>query len=309
VDVSAFPVSWETYAMKSLLLVRCCACCSLILFCSAASLYAGTMLSPVAVTETDLGTNDPTTPLMSMINQAGLDKPFTSGATDFDAYLTTGAQPFAQAGPGEWWSSVDFSLPVEGQLDFDLGAVYTIDRMAIWNRTLEDIQIHVSETLGGPMQLAGSFTLSNQTSFFFSYLPETVNFNAAFQARYLRIEIDSAYKFDITDTFAYAIVGEVVVESVPPALGPPGDFDLDHDVDGDDLVEWRSAFSATDVGDADDDGDSDGDDFLIWQRQLGMSNSAPAVTAVPEPGTLWGLMTGMLGVFLRRSTVVRGSRG
>jgi hypothetical protein len=63
--------------------------------------------------------------------------------------------------------------------------------------------------------------------------------------------------------------------------GPPGDFDNDLDVDGNDLTAWRAAFGATAVGDADDDGDSDGNDFLIWQRNL----NVPAATAIPEPAT------------------------
>jgi hypothetical protein len=292
----------EILAMKRLLAIRYCACGLGIALGLAATLQAGVLLSPVAVTETDLGTNDLATPLVSMINHAGIDKPFTSGVTDFEAYFTTGAPAFAQAGPGEWWSGLDFSLPVEGHLDFDLGTVYTIDRLAIWNRTLRDIDVLVSETLGGPMQLAGSFTLDNQANFFFSYLAETVDFNAAYEARYVRIEVDSAYPFDTFDTFAYAIVGEVAVEVEPSVLGLPGDFDLDQDVDGDDLVEWRSAFAATDVGDADDDGDSDGADFLIWQRQLGMVASSAAVASVPEAASavllLW---TGMAVVGMRRS--------
>jgi hypothetical protein len=294
----------EILAMKRLHAVRCCAFGFVFALTLTGSAAAGVLLSPVAVTETDLGTNDPATPLVSMINQAGLDKPFASGVTDFDAYFTTGAPAFAQAGPGEWWSSVDFSLPVEGHLDFDLGAVYTIDRLAIWNRTLRDIDVLVSETLGGPMQLAGSFTLDNQANFFFSYLAETVDLNAAHQARYVRIEVDSAYPFDTFDTFAYAIVGEVAVDVEPSVAGLPGDFDLDHDVDGNDLIEWRSAFARTDVGDADDDGDSDGADFLIWQRQFGMVASSATIVGVPEPGSsvlfLAGIgMIGVSGRFMR----------
>ena len=66
----------------------------------------------------------------------------------------------------------------------------------------------------------------------------------------------------------------------------PGDFDLDLDVDGDDLAEWRAAFGSTSGADADNDGDSDGADFLVWQQQLGSTSVLAAGGAVPEPGTL-----------------------
>jgi hypothetical protein len=234
-----------------------------------------------------------------MINQSGLTKPFTSGVTDFDSYFTTGDQPFAQGGVGEWWSSVDFALPVEGNIDFDLGAVLTISRLAIWNRSLRNVRIHVSETLGGPMQLVETATLPNHTAFF-SYLPTLLSFDAPQAARYVRIEVDSAYEFSGLEGFAYAIVGEVAVDVVPDAMGLPGDFDFDSDVDGADLAEWRAAFGVTEVGDADDDVDSDGEDFLIWQRQLGMSNALAAAVAIPEPATALMLILGMSAVAICR---------
>jgi len=265
----------------------------------AATARAGVMLSPAQVLGTDLGTYDPTVPLENMINQSGLDKPFTSGVTDFDAYFSTGAPAYGQGGVGNWQSDYSFNLPLMGYVDFDLGAVYMIDRVAVWNRSLETGQFLVSQTLGGPMEVAGSFTLLNRLNFPFSYLPEIVELDEPVQARYVRIEIDSTYKFDPTDTFAYAIVGEVVVDVVPDAAGFAADFDDDGDVDGLDLVEWQGAFGVSGGGDADEDGDSDGEDYLIWQRQLGMTRAVPAASAVPEPGTGLALLAGMLAVVRR----------
>ena len=72
----------------------------------------------------------------------------------------------------------------------------------------------------------------------------------------------------------------------------PGDFDLDGDVDDNDLLAWQTGFGtnigATHMdGDGDGDGDVDGNDFLIWQSQFGSSGSSagasPALGAVPEP--------------------------
>ncbi len=68
-----------------------------------------------------------------------------------------------------------------------------------------------------------------------------------------------------------------------------GDFDADGDVDGDDLVDWRSGYGLANGagsadGDADGDNDVDGADFLVWQRQL-RSGTNSTRAAIPEPTT------------------------
>jgi hypothetical protein len=249
---------------------------------------AGTMHSPTAVLGTDLGMFDSTVPPENMINQSGIDKPFTSGVTDFDEYFTTGDQPFGQGGPGNWWSNFSFDLPLTGFVDFDLGDTYTIDRLAIWNRSLQNVDVYFSDTPGGLTTLGGSFTLTNHLHFPFSYLPQVLELDATVEARYMRFQINSTYEFNINDGFAYAIVGEVVVETT--TTGSPefsADFDNDGDVDGADLDDWQTAYAATSLADADGDGDSDGADFLSWQRQYG-SGVAPlaALSSIPEAGTL-----------------------
>ncbi len=66
------------------------------------------------------------------------------------------------------------------------------------------------------------------------------------------------------------------------------DFDIDGDVEDDDLTLWKGAFGLTDGADADVDGDSDGHDFLIWQRDIDLSVSplTSPVSNVPEPSSL-----------------------
>lgn len=74
-------------------------------------------------------------------------------------------------------------------------------------------------------------------------------------------------------------IGGKVYKIVP---GIAGDFDLDRDVDSDDLVLWQASYKLDDGGDADGDGDTDGRDFLIWQRNMASDGSQP-LTAIPEP--------------------------
>lgn len=62
----------------------------------------------------------------------------------------------------------------------------------------------------------------------------------------------------------------------------PGDFDLDLDVDSQDVAIWSESFGIDNSADADFDGDSDGADFLAWQRNFGAGFIASEL-AVPEP--------------------------
>lgn len=61
------------------------------------------------------------------------------------------------------------------------------------------------------------------------------------------------------------------------------DFDLDGDVDNDDLSIWQSAYGFSSVGDANLDGVTSGNDFLIWQQEF--NGTRPLASAVPEPNT------------------------
>jgi hypothetical protein len=75
------------------------------------------------------------------------------------------------------------------------------------------------------------------------------------------------------------------------AVGVPGDFDSDGDVDGADFVAWQTNFpKATEAtlaqGDADGDGDVDGADFVVWQTNFPFTPGAGAA-AVPEPNAVW----------------------
>ena len=85
------------------------------------------------------------------------------------------------------------------------------------------------------------------------------------------------------------------------------DFQEDHDVDNNDLAQWRTNFGlasgATHTqGNADFDGDVDGGDFLIWQQQRGSGPLAVLnAESVPEPRALLLAAVGLsCGHWLRR---------
>lgn len=68
--------------------------------------------------------------ITEIINQSGLYTNFTSGATDFNTYLST--SPMHNA-VGIHLSGYFANVPLPESIDFDLGAVYNVSETAIWN--------------------------------------------------------------------------------------------------------------------------------------------------------------------------------
>jgi len=194
----------------------------LILFSFALSAFGQFTVSPVAVTTAIQSFNEIVSPT-NLINQSGVTTPFTSGVTPFATYFANPSQTFATSGNGgtnNWQSDTAFELGYQGYLDFDLGAVYQIDQLAIWNRSLSNVTVKILMDPGGTEQIAGSFTLLNRQSFTFSYAVELLNFNATFIGRYVRLEINGVYPFQ-GFTFGNASAGEVVVSALPAGQTPP----------------------------------------------------------------------------------------
>jgi hypothetical protein len=264
---------------------------------SPSRLEAASILSPVAVIDSDMGESHPQQGAFeNMINQSGLDKPFTSGVTDWDTYFTTGDDPFAQAAGGNnWQSETQFTLPVMGYVEFDFGAEYSIDRLAVWNISMKDIKIHVSNTSIATLQEVASFTLPNHLNFPFSYSHDLLDLGSAHDVRYLRIEIDSVHLFSPSDTFGFAIVGEVAASAVPVSAGLDGDYNANGTVDAADYVLWRKNLG-TNVALPNDTTPLDvgPDDYDAWRENFGATTSAPSAAAnVPEPAAYAQLFIGV----------------
>jgi glucose/arabinose dehydrogenase len=107
------------------------------------------------------------------------------------------------------------------------------------------------------------------------------------------------YSFGVDESGEIYILGEegnkLTIYKITGAenVSPPGDFDGDLDVDGDDLIQWQGDYGLNENSDADGDGDSDGHDFLLWQRNFGTDLNAPlSAVTVPEPTSI------MLGAVL-----------
>jgi hypothetical protein len=89
------------------------------------------------------------------------------------------------------------------------------------------VTLKVYQELSGPEQVAGTFTLTNHLNFPFTYSADVLSLGSSFEGRYLRLAISSAYLFAPSDTFAYAIIGEVVVSARTPSSPNPTAIALD----------------------------------------------------------------------------------
>ena len=150
-------------------------------------------------------------PLVHSIDQSGLSPGYTSGVTDFDAYVLVGRH---QSAPGTDWVSDS----LRGSAVFDLGALYPIDAMAVWNFgtaqgnpsfAIQDITLDYSldGVLFSPL---GAYTLANPNG-----APDTLAQILAFgsvSAQYVRMNVLSTYG-------SPAALGEVAFRSTIPEPG------------------------------------------------------------------------------------------
>lgn len=204
------------------------------------------VLSPVTVIGTNVTTFSDTASVTNLINQSGIETPFVSGVTVFDTYFANPGQMFATSGNGgtnNWSSDTAYDPGYQGYLDFDLGAVYEINKIAIWSHTLSNITVKILSDLNGPEQVAGDFTLSDKQSFSSSYAVEVFPFAATYQGRYVRLVINSIYLFQGYG-FGNAIVGEVVVSASPVGPASPA-VGVTHNPNGDVLVTFSGTLETS----------------------------------------------------------------
>lgn len=183
-----------------------------------------TIRSPLSITASDLGDASATYPKTKMIDRSGLAKPFTSGVTSYDDYVSTLPAPNHVTTAGnQWISPIDTSLPLQGYVDFDLGATFVFDEIALWQVSLKDVTILVADNPLGPWTAVGQFLPPSHTSFFGSYPIDRLDLQAEVQGRYLRLQINDCHKFSASDTFASANVGEIALRTkVVPEPGLVG---------------------------------------------------------------------------------------
>ncbi|MCR9095133.1 MAG: hypothetical protein NXI30_13015 [bacterium] len=171
------------------------------------------IVSPVAVVDSSFTEYNATVPFTQMHDQSGLYVNFTSGQTGWDVYFSDpDADRSSGSYTGNWQSELVTTLPATGSIDFDLGSEMTIDTLALWNLTMEDIRVSVATDAAGPWTEVGQYTLPDRFGWF-SYDAEILDLGGAHVARYLRIDVDSAHLTGSSST--YVVVGEAAVRAIP----------------------------------------------------------------------------------------------
>jgi len=145
------------------------------------SCKADFILSPVSGSASGFSSN--IYPVGNTINRSGLSTSFTSGVTNFDAYaLTNPTHSNLNINTNHYFGG----SPPFGVIDYDLGAEYSISRLALWGATFSasvrdfDLIASVNSDFSGSTTL-GSFTAaqnSNLQQFTFS----------STTARYIRLD-------------------------------------------------------------------------------------------------------------------------
>ncbi|MGZ0078252.1 hypothetical protein [Methylomonas sp. YC3] len=191
---------------------------------------AGTILSPVAVINNTIGNYSgiagfpAKTDEKPMFNQSGLSAGFSSGATAFADYMNLNPTHIG-AGPeiGNGWISPAY-CPCTGILDFDLGAIYKIQKMALWNMASNSGANVASISLF--TSLEADFSTSNKAGDFTNPempsdldptppYPATVFDLIDSEARYVRLQINSYY-----EAYLVSEIGEIAFDVAAPAAVP-----------------------------------------------------------------------------------------
>ncbi|TWU28486.1 hypothetical protein [Bythopirellula polymerisocia] len=193
-----------------------------------------------------------------------------------------------------------------------------------WDSTGHD----VSEAENDPdfkfrrTDLLGSLTIDQFTQPAQSELTVSESITPDSHQHYLRYELDNSPAaafgvygvfarvlspgFNASEPFLLAFAYGVGVEdyatgalAINRAAGPRGDYDIDGDVDGRDLLVWQRLFDSTTrtVADASLNGVVDAADLLIWQQQYGESLGDSILLAtqhVPEPGAIFLAVLAMI---------------
>jgi hypothetical protein len=153
---------------------------------------AGVILQPASAS-TNMGNFPNFSPDFTR-DQSGLSAGYTSGVTDFDAYLASNPTHNSLSGLQAWFSAT--GTPT-GNFDFALGGTFTIQSFALWNRGGDSLfNVRGFELLAddnaaftSPVSL-GSFTANPNTGPGGAVLPEVFTFTPT-SAAFVRLRITS----------------------------------------------------------------------------------------------------------------------
>jgi hypothetical protein len=173
---------------------------------------ATTITGAISVT-TDMGELYGSTPLNNIINQSGLSASYISGASDFDSFVASTTHSYW--GEYEWFGFKDSS----GSIIFDLGKLFYIDQLALWNEDsqgVKDIVVSTSTTNDNwqSFGVGDKFTATDWTMDK-DYSADIFKLSSTSVARFVKIDVLSTYAHSNANIGHYPTIGEVAFSTAP----------------------------------------------------------------------------------------------
>lgn len=177
---------------------------------------AQVIVAPVSA-QTNMGEFSGSWVIENTFDQSGLSATYDSGETDFDTYLS--GNPTHSGETGTIWAS-RFGK-ITGTITFDLGNVYDVGKMALFNHTslwgVKDFKLFASSTGDdGSYTSLGSFTADKigEPSF-----AQVFNFDTT-AAQFIKMDINSNHGGGTTEIreVAFAATAAATAEPVPEPL-------------------------------------------------------------------------------------------
>lgn len=160
--------------------------------------------------------------LTDTLNQAGLSAGYTSGVTDFNTYIaSTPTHTYAFAG-SEWFSILGST---SASVTYDLGAVFSLDGMALWNEEAQGIGLLnlLYSTDGVSFSALASGLAPTNNALETDYAAEVFSFGDV-NARYIRMDMSGCPQFP--GTFNACAIGEVAFRDSGHNVPEPGSLAL-----------------------------------------------------------------------------------
>ena len=175
---------------------------------SAGRADAAVILSPVGATASSEFSS--TFDIGNTIDQSGLSSGFTSGITDFDAYLATNPTHTLVAANFEWFTP---SGVTTATVTYDLGAIVSIDRIALWNEESSGVgNVNVLFSTDGVTFVPNTLGITPVNNPIGSDYPAQVFALSAGSTRYVQLSISQCPQAE-PGAFPGCGIGEVAFSS------------------------------------------------------------------------------------------------
>lgn len=180
---------------------------------------AQTIIGATSAVVNKSGPGDPSGSIISTYNQSGLSTPYVSGVTNFDAYLAGGPFHTTLYSRFEWFGN---SGTTDALVTYDLGQLFNIDRLALWNEEFAGIGLLnvLGSTDGVTFSTIGAgFKPTNNVYLGNPYFADVFALTPT-SLRYVRLDASGCPQPD-GGPYTACSIGEVAFRTAAPAVPEP----------------------------------------------------------------------------------------